>query len=217
MKGAELIHALKRKFRVTTDAAIAKHLGISIPAMQLWKNRHSVTLRQIASLVHKASYKSSVVRPVVEFFQIDSCSSKQNARLEIFSASDSCGIDHPYRVGLKAELRTYHGVYIFFDSRGRAIYAGKARHQSLWKEINSAFNRERGEIQSLYRVAHPAQRVAYTVKPRQIKNRDVALHELAYYFSAYHVPDPIINDMEAMLVRSFANDLLNIRIERFSG
>lgn len=215
MRGDKLIKALKRKFRVSTDAALMKHLGISIQAVQVWKTRNSVTPRQAASLVHKASFQSTVLRPIVEFFPISKCETRRAAAYEVFSAR--VGVtDHPYRAGLIKELGKHHGVYIFFDSRGQAIYAGKARRQSLWKEINLAFNRDRGEVQTIRRVGHPARRLAYTVKPRQIVSHVVPLYELASYFSAYHAPDPMIGDLEALLVRSFANDLLNIKMEKFS-
>lgn len=215
MTGVNLIRSLKRKFHVKTDAAIAKHLGISIPAIALWKNRSHVTPRQIASLVHKASFSSNVISPVVEFFPIHRTETRQGAAYEVFAVSDSVG-PHPYRTGLKDELLKYHGVYVFFDSRGQAIYAGKARKLKLWKEINNAFNRERKEVQTIKRVGHPVRRVAYGTRERQIVSREVTLHEIASYFSAYKVPDAMINNLEAMLVRSFANDLLNIKMENFS-
>jgi hypothetical protein len=217
MKGAALITTLKRKFRVTTDAAVAKHLGISLPAVQLWKKRRSVSIRQIASLVHKASFQSNVIRPVVEFFPVAKVKSAQGKSWELFSAEDDDGYDHPYRSGLEDELSKYHGVYIFFDSRGQVIYAGKARRQTLWREINLAFNRKRGDVQSIMRANHPKTRKKFRTAPRQIVSQPVALHELAAYFSAYHVPDTMINDLEAMLVRSFANDLLNIKMEYFGA
>jgi hypothetical protein len=43
----------------------------------------------------------------------------------------------------------------------------------------------------------------------------VPLHELAIYFSAYQVDDEMVDKLEALLVRSFANDLLNVRMEKF--
>lgn len=215
MKGSALIQALKKKFRVSTDAALAKHLGISLPAIQLWKNRKSVTPRQLASLVHKASFQSNIIRPIVEFFPIERVETKRGASYEVFSIHDDNDLEHPYRSGLKSEMVAHHGVYVFFDSRGQVIYAGKARRQNLWKEVNNAFNRDRGEVQSIYRVSHPKNKVPYQSKPRQIVSQPVALHELAAYFSAYQVPDAMINDLESMLVRSFANDLLNIRMEKF--
>jgi hypothetical protein len=52
-------------------------------------------------------------------------------------------------------------------------------------------------------------------KARQITDQVVRLSELASYFSAYQVADGMINEMEAVLVRSFANDLLNKKMERF--
>lgn len=215
MKGAALITSLKKKFRVTTDAALAKHLGVSIPAIQLWKNRKAVTPRQVASLVHKCSFQSNIIRPVVEFYPIQKHEPKQGGAWQLFGVVGPNGEDHPYRAGLKAELVEHHGVYVFFDSRGQVIYAGKARRQNLWKELNLAFNRDRGEVQSIYRVGHPTNRVAYQRKPRQIVSQPVALRELAAYVSAYQVPDAMINDLESMLVRSFANDLLNVRMEKF--
>ena len=41
------------------------------------------------------------------------------------------------------------------------------------------------------------------------------LHDLAAYFSAFHVEDAMIDDVEALLVRAFPNDLLNSKMERF--
>jgi len=35
------------------------------------------------------------------------------------------------------------------------------------------------------------------------------------YMSAYHVPDGLIGKFEALIVRSFANDLLNVKMENF--
>jgi hypothetical protein len=106
----------------------------------------------------------------------------------------------------------------FFDSRGQAIYVGKAEGQDLWKEVNLAFNRERGELQSIKRVRHPNRRQQYRTsdeKARQITDVAVPLHELARYFSTYEVVPGLIGTLEAILVRSFANNLLNKRMERF--
>lgn len=217
MRGIDLIRALKKKYRVSTDAALAKHLGVSLPAIQVWKGRKTVTPLQVATLVYKSSFNSNVIRPIVEFLAVDRADSRNGAAFEILAVLDDTGSMHPYYSAIKDELSSHHGVYIFFDSRGRAIYAGKARKQSLWREINLAYNRNRGGVQAVYRVNHPSSRVDYTKKPRQINKQSVALHEMAAYVSAYHVPDAMINDLETMLVRSFANDLLNVRMEKFKS
>lgn len=225
MKGSEIIGELKKKFRVTTDKSLADVLGLSIPAIQNWKKRPKCTLRQLAGLVHSASkagavrFRKNVVRPLVEFFEIDLCESRQGAKWELFADRDEDGDEHPYYQGLKTELSATKGVYVFFDSRGQAIYAGKARQQSLWDEMTSALNRDRKAVQTIKRVRHPSRRLPYRTtdeKDRQIIDQRVPLWELASYFSAYEVADEMIDDVEALLVRSFANNLLNKRMERFA-
>jgi hypothetical protein len=225
MTGLSVIQALKKKFNVSTDSALALRLGITGQAIQNWKKRKSLTPANLARLTHTASkagadhFRRSAIRPLVEFFEIDACEANRSSKLALFDILDGNGGNHPYLSGLRDELDAHHGVYVFFDSRGQAIYAGKARRQSLWKEMNLAFNRERGEIQSIKRVRHPIKKTAYKTsdeKSRQIVDKQVPLSVLAAYFSAYEVADSMINDVEALLVRSFANDLLNKRMERFT-
>lgn len=224
MKGSVVIAAVKRKLRVYTDTALAHRLGMSIRSIQGWKKRPSVTPRQLAELIYRANragatnFKDQIIRPLVEFYPIERTESRQRANFELFATKEAGGKEHPYRAGLRAELADHHGVYVFFDSRGQAIYAGKARRRSLWEEMKSAFNRERGGVQRIKRVKHPARKQPYRnsdEKDRQITDNAVPLHELAAYMSAYHVADGMIDDLEALLVRSFANDLLNVRMERF--
>jgi hypothetical protein len=223
MRGSDLISGLKRGFKVTTDVALAKELGISHVALQNWKKRPRVTERQICGLVKKTSgaaaaiAESRAIRPIVEFFPIKATESPRSSKIELFSPSEQ-GRKHPYRDGLRKELEEHHGIYIFFDSRGQAIYAGKARRQKLWHELKNAFNRERKDLQKIRRVRQPSRRQAYRTsdeKVRQIREFTVPLYEIASYFSAYEVADNMISELEAMLVRSFPNDLLNKRMERF--
>lgn len=220
MKGSQVIAALKKKLKVRTDDRLAKRLGMSLPSIQLWKRRVKLTPRQLAELVYRTgragakNFQMNAIRPVVEFFPIEKQKSAHGANYQIFDSED-----HLYKNGLKAELDQYYGVYIFFDSRGQAIYAGKARKQKLWKEINLAFNRDRGKVQKIKRVRHPTRQQEYRTsdeKARQIADHVVPLYEIASYFSAYRVLDGMIDDLEALLVRSFANNLLNIKMERFA-
>lgn len=226
MSGLEVIEALKKKFRVETDAALAKKLGITAHAVLGWKKRKKISPGNVARLTLSASragaraLQDNAIRPLVEFFPISrSGHGHGGSTRQLFSVLSSNGQEHAYRQGLKQEMMQCHGVYVFFDSRGQAIYAGKARRQSLWKEMNLAFNRSRGGVQRIRRVQHPNRGVPYrdsNEKARQIEDLPVPLWELAAYFSAYHVEDCMVDDLEALLVRSFANDLLNIRMEKFS-
>lgn len=225
MKGKEVINELKKKFRVNTDAALTDMLGMSVPAIQKWKARPQCTLRQLAGLVHAASVSGArrlcdnAIRPLVEFFEINLSNSKQQASYELFGTTDRDGDSHRYLDGLKDELNSKCGVYLFFDSRGQAIYAGKARRQTLWKEMNIALNRPRGGVQKIKRVKHPKRKLEYRTtdeKDRQPIEQSVKLWEIAAYFSAYVVEDEMIDDVEALIVRGFANNLLNKRMERFA-
>lgn len=225
MNGESVISALMKKFKVEKDQDLAQKLGITVTAIRYWKIRKTITVRQFAGLVHSASgagardMQASAIRPLVEFFHIDKCkTTRKGSNCELFTIKTDKGGKHPYFEGLQEELKNHHGVYIFFDSRGHAIYTGKARQLTLWKEMTNAFNRKRGDVQKIKRVNHPTRKQPYRTsdeKVRQITDHVVPLHELASYFSAYQVADGMINEVEAMLVRSFANDLLNKRMEKF--
>jgi hypothetical protein len=203
-----------------TNAALAAALGISTPTLAKWREREEWTPRQIANLFAKkqkialgqaaAQQVRCTVVPIVEFLFIDYVESQRGARWELF------GDAHPYYAGLKQRLKARHGVYLFYDSRGRAIYAGKADQLSLWAEMNNAFNRDRGQVQRIKRVSHPERKQQYKGLEevnRKISDHYVQLHEIASYISAYEVPKPLIGKIEALLVRGFANDLLNMRME----
>lgn len=222
--GKTLIGDLKKKFNVTTDKQLSLHIGLTVAVIRSWKNQDNITTRQFSNLIAESikcgekKAETGAIRPIVEFFELDKCESKGGARFEIFNVIMN-GSVHTYLKGLRTELEANHGVYVFFDSRGHAIYAGKARKLSLWTEMTSAFNRSRS-LQTIKRVNHPARNVPYKTseeKSRQIVSKSVAIHEIAAYFSAYKVADGMVDELEAMLVRSFANDLLNIRMERFGS
>lgn len=219
MNGPDFVACLKKKFNAKTERDLARALGVGQPTINNWKRESaSISPRIVATTITAAvqAALSQAIRPIVEFYPISKVKSSRSSRYELFSTRKTDG-DHHFQKGLRAELEQHHGVYVFFDSRGRALYAGKAKRLVLWSEMNSAFNRAR-EVQRLRRVAHPERNQQYRdskEKARQIQPTIVPLHELAIYFSAYEVVDVIINELESLLVRSFANDLLNVRMELF--
>jgi len=162
------------------------------------------------------------VRPIVEFFELECAESKRGAKYELFSdLLDDEGSQHRYFQGIKEDLQGTRGIYLFYDSRGRALYAGKAVAQSLWAEMNSVYNRSRDEVQRIKLVSHPQRNVKYVSskeKVRRITDRPVRLYDLATYMSAYEIePTEMISMFEALIIRAFANDLSNIKMETFSG
>lgn len=220
MKAITLINALKRKLGVTTQAELAAELGLSNNTLSNWNSKDKdLTADQIAASLVKARRAAvtenqfHTIKPIVEFFPIDATESKRLASYELFG-KNSCELNK----GLFEALSKDSGIYIFYDSRGQALYAGKAKEQSLWKEMNSAFNRERA-VQTFKLVPHQAENETFSPAyetSRQHKPTQLKLHQLAWYFSAYKVDAGMIDDLEALLVRGFANDLLNIKMERFA-
>lgn len=223
MNGTDLLDELKRQLGLTSNRDLARKLGMSEVALGGWRRKKSdLSPRQIANLVRsaiKAELKAQqhrTVRPIAEFFPLDAVQSRGGTRFELFAAGKH---DNPLKVGLREILKNARGIYIFYDSRGQAIYAGKAKRLSLWNEMKSAFNRPR-DTQTVFRVRHPTRRQQFVPayeKPRQPRRMQLRLNELAAYFTAYEVETGMIDELEALLVRGFANDLLNERMERFAG
>lgn len=187
MDAQELLDALRKKLGTRYQGELAEALGVSLQTLTNWKNSDKkLSVEQIAGAIAKsrqAAVKTSqyeTIRPVVEFYGIERYRSRDDRKWQLFQANTL------YAQGLKDKLLDAHGIYIFYDSRGHSIYVGKAREQSLWKEL------------------------------RQPKDTQLELCDLAYFFSAYQVVDGMINDLEALMVRGFANDLLNVKMETFA-
>lgn len=221
MKAHELLAALKRKLGTDSQSELAATLGVTTQTLINWKSRdEDLTVNQIATAIAKSrgsGYRQAqyqAIRPVAEFFRIDKVSTKRDAAWQVFSDDDDATT---YARGLREALDSSHGIYVFYDSRGRSLYVGKAREQTLWKEMNLAFNRRR-EVQSISLVKHPERNQEFKAgyeKLRQPTDTQLELFDIAAYFSAYQVDDGMIEDLEALMVRAFANDLLNVKMETF--
>jgi hypothetical protein len=218
VRGVDLADEVKEKLGATTDAETAFLLGMSMPALGLWKRRKTgITSRQICNAIAstreraKEEAHASAFRPIIEFFPIKPF--KQSTKFCVFD--DEKG-KNKQRAGLRAELSASSGLYIFYDTRGKALYIGKAVRQDIWKEMNLAFNRARS-AQNISLVKHPINNVKYVAaseKIRQPIDTPRKLVDLAAYFSAYAVSDSLIDNFEALFIRAFPNDLLNYRMEK---
>jgi hypothetical protein len=222
MKAALLIAELKRKLSIKTDRALAARLGMSGVALNNWKRRTSpLTVKQIANAIGKASEvaitrsQGNTIRPIVEFFPIDVIKVGNARKYEVIPTGVDAGRHYN---GLYTEMKeAKKGLYIFYDTRGKALYAGQTKQQNIWKEMNSAFNRDRS-AQMITLVKHPTNDVEFlpaNKKVRQPTSINLRLHDLAAYFSAYEVTDGMVDELEALLVRAFPNDLLNFKMEKF--
>lgn len=107
------------------------------------------------------------------------------------------------KTNMKSLLESEKGIYIFYDSMGKAIYAGKTERNSLWLEMKNAYNRSRSTQWKYKRTSGT-----------KIYNQPYYLHEVAAYTSVYSVKNYAIGFIEALLIHSFPNDLTNVRIEK---
>jgi hypothetical protein len=227
LKGRDLTKSLRRKLAPSeaktplSQGRLADALGMSTVALWSWdKQKKDITAKQISNLVEKAmaqarkSAEQGAINPIVEFYPIAPADSKQQKSKELFPPSSTLR----YQKELRVELQSKHGIYIFYDSRGRALYAGKALSRSLWDELKSVFNKQR-DVQNVWRVRHPTTDHAFKTSEeiqRKIVRENLALHSLAKYVSVYSVPRRLYQHPGRLLIRGFANDLLNERMENFS-
>lgn len=222
MKANELIAALAKKLGTNSQSELASILGITVGTLINWKNRdEDLSATQVASALSKSRSAAvqqaqlETIQPIVEFYPIERCATNRNASWLVFDGGKSANL---YAQGLRDALEESYGIYIFYDSRGQALYVGKAKEQTIWREMNLAFVRKRN-IQKIALVSHPERNQEFKPgyeKLRQPKDTLLELHDLACYFSAYHVDYGMIDDLEALMVRSFANNLLNVRMETFA-
>lgn len=223
MKSADLLRHLKRKMGAVSDTEIADILGITAGVLAHWrKEETTLTSLQVAGALAKshAAARSDVhanaIRPIVEFFPITPLTIETSEKKHVvFPTGASAGKHYS---GLHKELlNAKSGLYVFYDTRGCALYAGQTKKQNIWKEMNLAFNRPRS-AQVMTLVRHPERDVEFKpahIKVRQPTNVTLKLHDLAAYFSAYEVIPEMVDDLEALLVRAFPNDLLNFKMEKF--
>lgn len=161
---------LTRKMGDISDLQLAAMLDIGPRTLTHWrKDDTTLTPLKIANVIEKAhraaqaKVHSGALKPIVEFFPIDSVwAGRKQERLEVFSTTDDAG---KHLLGLRDMLlNAKSGIYIFYDTRGKALYAGQTKNQNIWKEMNLAFNRDRSE-QSMTLVRHPYKDVAFKPAP----------------------------------------------------
>ena len=223
MKSTDLLNHLRSKLKADSDRDLGEYLGFKPAAMTHWqKQTTSLTALQIANVISQAQITAkrhvheNAVQPIIEFFPIQPVEvGRLKKRLEVFVTKNST---KKHLTGLHKTLSTAKsGIYIFYDTRGRALYVGQTKKQNLWKELNLAFNRDRS-AQVVTLVNHPTSDVEFKSaheKVRQPTDKTLKLHNLARYFSAFNIVPEMVDDFEAFLIRAFPNDLLNFKMEKF--
>lgn len=156
-----------------------------------------------------------MIEPIVEYLPLEPAESRRGANWEIFNHAPN-GISRHYLREVRELMQKSRGIYIFYDSRACALYVGKTEKRDLWFEANQAYNRDRKDHQEILLVGHPENNVTKIIRDRKISRTEVRLHDIASYISVYAIRDEQqIPQMEAILIRAFANNLLNKKIESF--
>jgi DNA-binding transcriptional regulator YdaS (Cro superfamily) len=217
MKPSEFFDAIQTKFpEATTDNLLAKLLGLTPGRISQLRKSKRITPKQIASIIKRTreTALSCAIRPIVELYPIERIKSKQNSKWEILPTKKDT---YPRNYQIRRVLEDSSGVYFFYNSEGEVLYTGKTEKQTLWKELNLCFNRER-ESHTAFMVDHPT--IGNSFKPaweklRQPVKRIIYFHDVASFFSAYEVAPKMIGYLEALIVRAICNDLSNVKMEKF--
>lgn len=217
MLGKELIDTLKDALNIRTNRELATLLQVTDGYISQ-KCQEELTPSQSASFIKRTldavqtRILQTAISPLVEFYPIDPTLSRKESNWQLFNETTN-----NYTGGLKKILNESRGIYVFFDSMGKSVYVGKAKNQTLWTEMNAAFNRSRGDLQTIMFVDHPSRNQKFV--PAYEKKRDLIKHEvyladIAVYFSAYRVVPEFIDIAESLLIRCFPNNLLNKKMEQ---
>ena len=215
MKGSELCDILQKQLDLKTGTALGNALGLTQGRIsQVRSNKKLLTAKQVAkffgkAIIHKVGDEFfNAVVPLVEFFEIHRTKTTHNVSWLPF--------DVKKQNALKTLLSDAQGIYAFYNSEGEIIYLGKTMGQTIFKEMNNAYNRDFPSYQILT-VNHPWKKFKQSDNgTRQIKKRNAHLHETARYFSCYKVSEELISPLEALLIRVLPNNLINVKIEKLN-
>jgi hypothetical protein len=208
MKGSKFIDALKEKYEIKTDSALAEEIGYTQGRIAQIRGQQ-ITLRTILNITTRVAEATltdrvSSIQPVVEFFHISDDDKSERSFLNL---------SKPDQKKLQHLLKMTAGIYAFYNSELEVVYVGKTKN-TLWAEMCNAYNRPMKNYKRFY-VVHPRDRYAPRKDglTRGILNKQFYLYDTARYFSAYSISSELIDIFERLLIRLLPNDLLNVRIE----
>ena len=180
-----LLDALEEEYGAVTQHQLASAIGVTQPTISNWKNGGEPSKKNLKALIEffRAHHAASLVKPLLEFQAIQPIRSGKEWRF----SDDQDTIDR-----IKKVTDRKHGLYLFYDSSGHAIYLGKTE-SSLYGEAKQ-------------RLKATPNRGTYipikTIKPQ--------MGAVARYLSAYEVTNvAAVKNLESFMLRAFANDLRN--------
>ena len=180
-----LLEALQEEYGSVTQKQIAKALGVTQGTISNWSSGAQPSKNNLIKLIDffRQHHAATLVKPIFEFQAINPVPTGDSWK---FSS------DATVTKALKASLDGRAGLYIYYDSAGRAIYLGKTE-SSLFAEAKQRLK------------AVPNRSIFVPTKAQASQ-----IGQLAHFLSAYEVAIPAaIKNLESFMLRAFANDLLN--------
>jgi hypothetical protein len=216
MNGDELCDLLKSVAGAAKDVELARAIGFkgSARVSQLRSAKKAIKPDYAAKLVGKVATNQTraalegSIKPIVEFFPIARSQVRVGGRHIPFDSKCKAGRE------LVSRLHSARGIYAFYNSQAEIIYVGRTDRQTLFDRLVQSYNRRFPKAR-LFRVRHPWGLYRSTNKNelRKIRREVFTLRDVASYFSAYSVSDPLIGKLEALLIRMAPNDLINIKLQ----
>jgi predicted transcriptional regulator len=189
-----IVEVVETSFKTQNQGESAKILGINQGQLSSYINKNNAGNNAIKNMLNdlvghiRKNSLQKVITPIIELKKIKP--EKYNAKYLILAN------EHKKDV-LKDSLEGKVGVYLFYNSQGKNIYIGKTE-KDLYFEICQQFSRN---------IEFFAEGVKKEKHPQG---------EIACYLSAYEIsPKELIKNIEALLIRSYANDNTNIKMENF--
>ena len=183
---AAFLQALEEEYGYITQEKLARKLEVNQATISNWKNgKNTPSKKNLEMLINafKEHHAQTLIRPIFEFKEI---LPYRNGSSWVFShETEALNI-------IKSELTKKIGIYLFYDSAGKAIYLGKS-------DV-CLFNEAKQRLNAL------ANRPFYNPN----KNAHPFMGDMAKFLSAYEVTvQAAIKNIESFMLRSFANDLMN--------
>ena len=183
-----LFEYVEKNLETNCNSDLSNILGVSSARVSQYRTDNKISVGKILKRLKQSVFR---IEPIMELEVIP----LKNGQRDVKSLKKE----------LRDRLKKVNGIYVFYDSLGKAIYVGKTKragNDHLLGEIKNAWDRQR--------VYHQQIRVK---KGPSFKYESYKLKDASHYISAYEISEEHISIIEALLTRILPNNLTNKRIE----
>lgn len=183
-----LFENVEKKLEAYGNLELADILGVTPARVSQYRTDNKISVGKILNRLKQSVFR---IEPIMELEEIP----LKNGQRDVKSLKKE----------LRDRLKKVNGIYVFYDSLGKAIYVGKTKragNDHLLGEIKNAWDRQRAYHQQI--------RVK---KGLSFKYESYKLKDVSHYISAYEISEEHISMIEALLTRILPNNLTNKRIE----